>query len=191
VFASLAAVSLLLSSLALSPTRTCTHTLSPSLSLSLSLFLIHACILSEYLLCSALCALFTTGVEGVSRNVVAVGMKSGVINVLDACDLSQVARHRKHNSPVSALCLNRTNTQLISGDLKGILLRWTLDMDKNERNDKQSKSESTSTHATGEESADSSEDSSGGGGSGSSSSSSTRPRSSATARLRTLSTLLF
>mmetsp|Transcript_362 Transcript_362/g.1054 ORF Transcript_362/g.1054 Transcript_362/m.1054 type:complete len:1779 (-) Transcript_362:1128-6464(-) len=160
---------------------------------SLSLWTINGRLLGQAMCTKdrALCAIFTTGVEGVCRNVVAVGMKSGVINILDAWDLSQVARHRRHSAPVSALCLNRSNTQLISGDLKGILLRWTLDMDK---------AGGGSLEANSEDSVDSGEDASSAGAaslagattSGSSAQQSgSRARASASARLRSLSTFLF
>ena len=76
------------------------------------------------------CLVITNGMEGVSRNVVFGGGASGTLFIWDLWDLApiepeKVDKLRKHTAPITALCLSKDSTQLISGDARGYLLSWS------------------------------------------------------------------
>jgi len=74
-----------------------------------------------------LCAKFTSGIEGIARNVVITGLKSGGIKIWDAWDLTLLRTLEDgHKTPVTALAITSDHTQLISADESGLLVCWSI-----------------------------------------------------------------
>lgn len=69
------------------------------------------------------CAM-TSGTEGLARNVILTGARSGAVFVWDAWDLSLIRRLDYHRAPVSALAVSADNITLYSADEEGTLVFW-------------------------------------------------------------------
>lgn len=73
-----------------------------------------------------LCVKFTCATEGVMKNVVVSGLKTGVIKIWDSWDLTLLHQlPDAHKSPVTALAVGSDQTQLFSGDESGWLVCWS------------------------------------------------------------------
>lgn len=71
------------------------------------------------------CITFTTGMEGVCRNLVIAGLNNGNIWMWKAWDLGFVKRLHFHKSAVTALTvIPNDHSQLVSGDSHGLLVGW-------------------------------------------------------------------
>lgn len=73
-----------------------------------------------------LCAIFSSGMEGVSRNVIVTGLQTGSIKIWNAWDLTFLVQlDSGHKAPVTALAITSDHSQLISGDESGLLVCWS------------------------------------------------------------------
>jgi WD40 repeat protein len=72
------------------------------------------------------CMRFTDVEEGVSRNVIVCGLVNGTILIVDAFDLKTLSKLKinDYSSPVTALMFNSAQTEIVSGDDKGIVVTW-------------------------------------------------------------------
>ena len=76
------------------------------------------------------CLAFSSGIIGVVRNVIVAGIGSGHLCIYDATTLQLLSRYKAHSSPVSALYITLSGTQIISGDQSGCLIRWSIPKSK-------------------------------------------------------------
>ncbi len=69
---------------------------------------------------------FTSGMEGVCRNVIVGGLQSGNLRIWDTWDLTLLVQlEGGHKSPVTAIAISEDFMQLISGDESGLLVSWS------------------------------------------------------------------
>ena len=78
-----------------------------------------------------LCILFSSGMEGVERNVVFAGTQSGLLLVFDAWDLTLLAtRESTGRAPVTCLTMDAESVFLVSGSADGKVQQWVCGSEK-------------------------------------------------------------
>ncbi|KAJ6244544.1 beige/beach-related [Anaeramoeba flamelloides] len=70
-------------------------------------------------------ALFTSGMEGIDRNVIILGMKNGLISFYDAFDLSFITNLKSQNNvPITSLATSLNSKRLFSAEKNGLIHVW-------------------------------------------------------------------
>ncbi|EGC29360.1 hypothetical protein DICPUDRAFT_159064 [Dictyostelium purpureum] len=71
------------------------------------------------------CMAFTSAIEGVNTNLLITGMQSGSIILWNAYNLQKIKVLHSKGAPITALAVSKDNSQLISGDVNGLIECWS------------------------------------------------------------------
>lgn len=71
-----------------------------------------------------LCMMYSSGILGVSKNVLVCGTLFGTLIIYDALTLQVLARHRQTKCPITSVLISSNNQSIFTGDAKGRVYRW-------------------------------------------------------------------